>query len=145
MNQDRSQPVDRRQAMGAIAAGVAFAGLATSPCQAEAAPLEKTTLGLVIYDCALRRKMLAEQDAKVDLFEPLTFLKHCQSVGAGGMQANLGVLKAEQVRDLRKYADEHQLFIDGIVNPPKDEADLDRFTAEIKSCAEIGALAVRTV
>ncbi len=40
---------------------------------------------------------------------------------------------------------QQHLFIDRIVNPPKDKADLGRFEAEIRTAAEVGALAVRTV
>lgn len=105
----------------------------------------ETGLGLVIYDCAIRRKWMQQRDPKFDLFEPLAFLRHCQSIGAGGMQASLGVLDAACVKALRDFAGEHKLFIDGIVNPPKDDGDLARFEAEIRSAAEVGVQAVRTV
>jgi sugar phosphate isomerase/epimerase len=60
------------------------------------------------------------------------------------MQAALGVLERDQVKELRGYADQHGLFIDGIVNPPRDERDTARFEAEIRTASEVGALAVRT-
>jgi molybdenum cofactor biosynthesis enzyme MoaA len=88
---------------------------------------------------------MQQQDPKVDLFEPLTFLKHCRDVGAGGMQVSLDVLDAARVKALRDFAAEHSLCIDGIVNPPKDEADLARFEAEIRTASEVGVQAVRTV
>ena len=103
------------------------------------------TLGLVAYDVVLRRKLLSERDPKVDLFEPLNLLKHSHSLGAGGLQASLGVLDADRVRALRDYAEQHELFLDGIVMPPKDDADVARFEADIRTAAEVGALAVRTV
>ena len=56
-----------------------------------------------------------------DLFEPLTFLKHCQSLGAGGMQANLGTMQRKAVTQLRDFAEQHDLFIDAIVRPPQLE------------------------
>lgn len=131
--------VTRREALGAMLATMTGAA-------ALAAESRRTCgLGLVIYDCAIRRKWLQQCDPKSDLFEPLTFLKHCRTVGAGGMQASLGVLEAARVKALRDFADEHKLFIDGIVNPPKDEADLSRFEAEIRTAAEVGVQAVRTV
>ena len=64
---------------------------------------------------------------EADLFEPLTFLKHCQLIGAGGMQAAMGVLNADRVRALRVFSEQQQMFIDGMVNPLKDNADLGRF------------------
>ncbi|TVS14443.1 MAG: xylose isomerase [Planctomycetaceae bacterium] len=106
---------------------------------------QRSRLGLVAYNCAFRRKWMQQRDPKFDLFEPLTFLKHCRDVGAGGMQTSLGVLDAARVKSLRDFADEQKLFIDGIVNPPKDNADLARFEAEIRTAAEVGVQAVRTV
>jgi sugar phosphate isomerase/epimerase len=106
---------------------------------------QRSRLGLVAFNCAIRRKWLQQRDPKFDLFEPLNFLKHCREVGAGGMQVSLGVLDTERVKSLRDFAAEHSLCIDGIVNPPQDDGDLARFDAEIRTAAEVGVQAVRTV
>ncbi len=66
----------------------------------------RSRLGLVAYNCAFRRKWLQQQDPQLDLFEPLTFLKHCIQVGAGGMQVSLGVLDAARGTALRDLANE---------------------------------------
>ncbi|TVQ03718.1 MAG: sugar phosphate isomerase/epimerase [Planctomycetaceae bacterium] len=123
------------------AGGVAVSSLSASDDEWP----KRSGLGIVIYNCGIRRRWMQQQDSTFDLFEPLTFLKHCHSLGAGGMQASLGVLAPDRVRTLRQYADRHGLFIEGIVNPPRDEADLSRFTAEIRAAAEVGVQAVRTV
>lgn len=140
-----SQPfIDRRtalQRLGGMAA-VAISGL---PAAIAADERPSTGLGLVAYDCAFRRQWLRRQNPQFDLFEPLTFLKHCQQLGAGGMQVSLGVLGGERVRELRDFADQHALYIDAIVAPPKDEGELARFDAEIRTAAETGVQAVRTV
>ena len=128
----------RRAALGAVAAAMGAVGFATeTPARSK--------LGLVAYNCAFRRKWMQQRDPKFDLFEPLTFLKHCHSVGAGGMQVSLGVLDAARVKSLKEFAAEHSLCIDGIVNPPKDDGDLARFEAEIRTASEVGVQAVRTV
>jgi sugar phosphate isomerase/epimerase len=138
MPHDPNTRFTRREAIGLmIAAG-------TSMVQA-AGEHERSRLGLVIYDCALRRKWLQQREPKHELFEPLTFLRHCREVGAGGMQAALGVLDEKQIQSLREYAEQHSLVIDGIVNPPKDEPDLARFEAEIRTAAAMRVQAVRTV
>jgi sugar phosphate isomerase/epimerase len=111
---------------------------------AEAIP-STSKLGLVAYTCANRRKWMEQHEPNVDLFEPLTFLKHCHRIGAGGMQVSLGVLDHRQIQSLRDFADEHSLFIDGIINPPKEDRDLARFEAEIRTAAEVKVQAVRTV
>jgi sugar phosphate isomerase/epimerase len=134
--------ITRREA---LAAGASLGALAGGALRADAEPRASSRLGLVIYDCAIRRKWMQQHDATTDLFEPLTFLKHCREIGAGGMQASLGVLDAARVAALRDFAAEHELFLDGIVHPPKDDGDLARFEAEIRTATEVGVQAVRTV
>lgn len=129
----------RRSALGSIAAATLGSVVMATETQ------QRSRLGLVAFNCAIRRKWMQQQDPKVDLFEPLTFLKHCLDVGAGGMQVSLGVLDAARVKSLRDFATEHSLCIDGIVNPPKDDGDLARFEAEIRTASEVGVQAVRTV
>lgn len=129
----------RRSALGTIAAATLGSVVMATEAQ------QRSRLGLVAFNCAIRRKWLQQRDPKFDLFEPLTFLKHCRDVGAGGMQVSLGVLEAARGKSLRDFTAEHKLFIDGIVNPPKDEADLARFESEIRTASEVGVQAVRTV
>lgn len=129
--------------------GLALAGLApavrTPLAASEQESSDKSELGLVVYNCAIRRKWMQQQAAPFDLFEPLTFLQHCQKLGAGGMQAPLGVLDSDHVRTLRDYAERHELFVEAIIQPPKSESDASRFEAEVRTAAEVGAQAARTV
>lgn len=106
---------------------------------------QQTKLGLVIYNCAIRRKAMRARATGFDLFEPLTFLRYCHELGAGGIQASLGILDASRVKSLRAAAEQHEMFIDAIVNPPQSAADLDRFEAEICTAAGVAVLAARTV
>lgn len=101
-------------------------------------------MGLVIYDCNLRRRWMRGREADFDLFEPLTFLKHCHSLGAGGMQASLGVMDSGEVRRLRDFAEQHDLFIDAIIKPPKDRDDVSRFEAEVMTAKAVKVQAART-
>ena len=103
-----------------------------------------TGLGLVTYCCQMRRQMLAKATPPIDLFAPLTFLDHCKSLGAGGMQIQLGVMNADDSLVLRKQAATNGEYIEAIVSVPKDKADVERFEAEIQTAAAVGALAVRT-
>ena len=60
------------------------------------------------------------------------------------MQANLGVMTTDDVRVVRDFAEQHALFIDAIVKPPRDSGDVPRFEAEIKTARDVGAQAART-
>ena len=108
-------------------------------------PVKRTGLGIVMYDCNLRRKWMKQQDPSVNLFDPMTFVSHCKSLGAGGAQVALGALPQRDCDKLRQFADEHGLFIETIVSPPKDQDDFPRFDAEMKAARDAGAKAARTV
>lgn len=135
----------RRSVLQGIVSSAASTILVSQVAATQLEPERKTGLGLVIYDCGIRRKLLREQDPQFDLFQPLTFLKHCHTLGAGGMQAALGVMNRDEVRQLREFAEQHELFIDAIISPPKLEADIARFEAEVRTAAEVGVAAARTV
>lgn len=138
-------PINRRTAirqMGAVAACVAAP---TTQRGFAGGRVQRTGLGIVMYDCNLRRKWMKQQDPSVDLFDPITFVRHCHSLGAGGAQVALGTLPKRDCEEIRQFADEHHLFIETIVKPPKDENDLARFDAEIKAARDAGARAARTV
>ncbi len=137
------QKIKRRTAIAHLSA-IAATALPVWQSVAAAEPRQSTGLGLIIYDCNIRRKWMRAQKPAFDLFEPLTFLKHCQSLGTGGMQANLGGLKADEIRKLRDFAEQHNLFIDAIVSLPKDKADLSRFEIDIAVARDVGVQAART-
>lgn len=139
-----SYTITRRTAMKLIA-GTFAATASPSITRSESSnPTRRTGMGLVIYDCNIRRRRMREKDLKVDLFEPLTFLKHCYSLGAGGMQASLGVMQPGEIQSIRGFADEHDLFIDAIIKPPKSRNDIQRFESEIRTARDVGVQAART-
>lgn len=134
--------MNRREALQLIAASTSVSMLPASAA-ADDTP-SATGLGLVTYCCQFRSQMLAKATPPVDLFEPLTFLDHCKSLGAGGMQNRLGVLDSREAMAIRKHAEENSLYVEAIVSVPKDSSDVERFEAEIKTAAVAGAKAVRT-
>ncbi len=136
------QTLDRRSMLGATAVAAA---IWPEKLAWGVDVRKKTQMGLVAYSCGLRRKQQAKLDPQAALFEPLALLKHCRDIGVGGMQASLGVLDIEHVSSLRDFAERHELYIEGIISPPKDANDASRFEAEIRTAAEVGATVVRTV
>jgi sugar phosphate isomerase/epimerase len=137
--------IDRRAFLGQLGAAAAVAAIPRGQSAATAEERKSTGLGLVAYSCAFRRRWLQQQKPGLDLFEPLEFLKHCHERGAGGMQLSLGMLDAAAAGKLRDYAAEHALFIEANIAAPKDDGDVARFEAEIRTAAQVGALAARTV
>lgn len=138
-----SHRISRRTAIRRLSATATCAAIASSQNFA-AESVNRTGMGLVIYDCSIRRRWMKQANPDIDLFEPLTFLRHCHSLGAGGMQASLGVMETNGVRRLRDFAGQHGLFIDAIVRPPKNDDDVSRFEAEIRTARDVGVQAART-
>ncbi|MAP10171.1 MAG: xylose isomerase [Rhodopirellula sp.] len=137
--------IDRRAAIRQMSAITAFVASATVQPGFADEPVKRSGLGIVMYDCNLRRKWMKKQDPSVNLFDPLTFVQHCRSLGAGGAQVALGSLSRRDCDNLRQFADEHDLYIETIVKPPRDRDDLFRFDAEMKAARDAGAKAARTV
>lgn len=132
--------MNRRSALGLMATA---AGAVACPALA-ADSVKRTGLGLVLYCSRFRRDALRKRDKHFDLYAPLSFLKHCAELGAGGMQCSLGVLDAAAAQQVRSFAESHNLYIEAIVRPPKDKSDIARFDAELQTAASVGAKAART-
>ena len=110
--------------------------------ESEAAP--RTGMGLVTYCQSLLRRQRMKRDAQDDLFKPLTFLKHCRALGAGGMQVPLSSLTPQEAESLAQQAADWGMFVEAIVRLPRDEGDVSRFDQDMQIAARAGAAAART-
>src|SRR5262245_50031232 len=94
-------------------------------------------LGVVLYSYAIR--LSAERAAvKTGLADPLTFVEHCHELGAGGVQTGIGSRDRDYQTRLRKKVEAREMFLEGTIQLPKNRADLDRFTAEVRCAREAG-------
>ena len=87
----------------------------------------------------------AAQGQKSDLSDPQLFLERCYQLGAGGMQAPLGVREDAYCSGLRKWAEAHGMFIEGSVDLAGSKFDAERFEKEVLTAKAVGATVVRTV
>lgn len=101
-------------------------------------------LGIVQYSLG-RHLQIGRQRKQDDLSEPRQFLDECHRFGAGGIQVPLGVRPEAEIKGLRGRAEQYGMFLEGIINPPKDRGDLERFEREVRCAAEAGADVARTV
>jgi sugar phosphate isomerase/epimerase len=136
--------INRRSALAGLTA-LGTGVVSASQTAAAAGKPAITGMGVVIFDCGIRRRWLMKQNSDFDLFEPTNFLEHCQSLGGGGIQTNLGVMTSQAAAKLRERANELGMYVEAIVKPPEDESDLARFESEVRTAGEAGALAARTV
>jgi sugar phosphate isomerase/epimerase len=119
----------RREVLAAGAGGLL--GLAAAADRPKTPPAR---MGVVIHSYAVRK------------FDgPLSFLEHCQALGAGGAQTRLGVLDESQAAKLRDLQKKHGLFLEGSITLPRDKVDVKRFTAEVETAKRCEAATCRTV
>jgi len=101
-------------------------------------------LGVVQYSYAIR--LSADRaTGKVGLSDPLTFIKHCHELSAGGVQTGIGIRDKDYLAKLRKRLELYAMYLEGTIRLPKDRADLERFTTEVRSARDAGAKVLRTV
>jgi sugar phosphate isomerase/epimerase len=121
------------------AAGAAALGCLASAEAAQREPA-RPAMGVVLYSFALRRS----EDRAARLDDPAVFLEHCRSLGAGGVQLPLGARPEKDAGRLRTQAEKARMYLEGIIRLPRDRADLDRFTAEVRTARACGATVLRT-
>jgi sugar phosphate isomerase/epimerase len=105
----------------------------------------ESALGLVIHSYAVRTAADRRLPAGERLSAPARFLEHARAQDACGIQVGLGVLDDTAADALRERARAASMYLEGIVALPRDQADLGRFEAEIRTARRSGALVVRTV
>jgi 3-oxoisoapionate decarboxylase len=121
------------QAAGALAAFPSSSAPKTSSC------------GLVIHSYAVRAAADHSLPVTDRLSDPGRFLTHGRSLGVAGVQVGIGIRNDRDADALRSLAETSSMFLEGIVSLPRDDADLGRFEAEIRTAKRAGASVVRTV
>jgi sugar phosphate isomerase/epimerase len=134
--------MNRREVLLSIGGGV-VASMLRAPARAtESAIPARTRLGIDDFSYNIRsRAERAGYTPKVT-HDPLTFLKYCHSIGAGGLQCVIGRRDETYVKALRAYVEENDLFIEDSVWLG-GKVDLDRFEAGVRSVKAAGARAIR--
>jgi sugar phosphate isomerase/epimerase len=137
--------LERRAFLAACAGGVlptlaSRAGLADEPAGANS----PQPLGVVIHSYP---QHVAADRARggPDRFDDApAFLDYCHKLGARGVQVGIGVRDEAACERLRARAAAHGMELEGIVRLPRDRDDLDRFAAEVRTAARVGATVLRT-
>ena len=137
--------LNRRDALSLCGGALSTVVLGGVPGWAAGDSRNRTSLGISIYCFGMRQQAEKQRDPRAVLFEPLTFLEHCHGVGAGGIQVPLGIRDEPYATKARRQAERYGMFIEGIIEPPADSSGLERFEAEVRTAARIGARTLRGV
>jgi 3-oxoisoapionate decarboxylase len=101
-------------------------------------------LGLVIHSFPARTVGDRDRRPEERFADPRRFLEYGQSLGARGVQVAIGARESTYADDLRAKAEAASMDLEGIVTLPRDDGDLARFEAEIRTARRAGATIVRT-
>jgi sugar phosphate isomerase/epimerase len=102
-------------------------------------------LGIVIHSFPIRGAADRDRRPEDRISDPIRFLEHGRSLGVRGVQVGLGAHDDAWADALRARAESASMYLEGIVSLPRDDGDLARFEAEIRTAKRAGATIVRTV
>lgn len=125
--------ISRRDWLAAVALGVPTLGRAADP--------SRPRMGVVIHSYGIRSRV----ERQKGFADPARFAAFCRDRGAAGVQVPIGNRTAEAAKVLRDRIGELGVYLEGSIAPPRDEADVDRFEAEVLTAKVAGADVLRTV
>jgi len=136
--------LDRRRFLASLAAASGVAALGRLAA-ADDQPAPRCKMGLASDCWNLHRQAQKAQGGKGDLSDPQFFLERCYQLGAGGMQTPLGVRDEAYCAGLRRWAETHEMYIEGSSSLADSRFDPVRFEKEVATAKAAGATVVRTV
>src|SRR5258708_2423726 len=128
----------RRELLAAGLAALAVPG--TAPAH-ERVP---GSLGLVIHSFPVRSAGDRGRRPEERFADRIRSLEYARPLGARGAQVGIGARDPAYADDLRARAEAASMDLEGIASPPRDEGDIARFEAEIRTARRAGAVIVRT-
>ncbi len=129
-----------RRAMLATCAGA----VSTLPLT-NAQETSKSSLGLVIHSFGVRSEFEKGADGKARIADPVRYLEHCRGLGVSAIQVGIGTRDDVYADDLKARVEAASMAIEAIISLPRDQSDLARFEAEVRTARRVGATIARTV
>jgi sugar phosphate isomerase/epimerase len=128
--------------LGRLAGAAPVLCAATSLFGAESARQKR--LGVCTYSYNLHWRAGRDSNANARFKDPLEFLEYCHQLGAGGVQMSIGSREANYTSRLRDRAQGWEMYLEGELSLPREQSDVARFEAEVRTAREAGAEVVRT-
>ncbi len=127
----------------AVSSSAAFA--AGTALLASAASSRRTQLGLVTYCFNIAAKNHGSVPGAAKFSDPLIFIEQAAQLGAYAVQIPFGICDPSRIWSIRDSAERLNIALESTVALPKNDPDLDRFEAELKTLRELGVKIARTV
>ncbi len=117
----------------------------TWPFSAFPESLRGVSMGVVVHSYGMRWGSKVESVKYPGFTDALDLMRHCHSIGAGGIQTMVGGWAEDFAKKVRDEREKLGMYLEGSIGLPKDSTDLDRFEKEIRMAKEAGATVLRTV
>ena len=117
----------------------------TWPFSALPESLKSVLMGVVVHSYGMRWGSKVESAKYPGFTNALDLMRHCHSIGAGGIQTMVGGWAEDFAKKVRDEREKLGMYLEGSIGLPKDSADLDRFEKEVRLAKEAGATVLRTV
>jgi sugar phosphate isomerase/epimerase len=99
-----------------------------------------------IAEASYVQRRYGKLDSKIypPFTDSLQMIEHSSSAGFGGVQFSVKGWDTEYAIKVKNRVEELELFLEGQIRLPKDDSDLQRFTAEVSAAKEAGVDILRT-
>lgn len=124
---------------GLAAAAMAF------PFSALPESLKGVPMGVVVHSYGIRYGSKVESQKYPGFQNALDLMRHCHSIGAGGIQATVGGWAEDFAKKVRDEREKLGMYLEGSIAMPKNADDVSRFEKEVLMAKEAGVSILRTV
>lgn len=124
--------------------GLAMAAM-TFPFSALPESLKGVPMGVVVHSYGIRYGSKVESQKYPGFQNALDLMRHCHSIGAGGIQTTIGGWSEDFAKKVRDEREKLGMYLEGSIGMPKSEDDVSRFEKEVLLAKEAGASVLRTV
>lgn len=107
--------------------------------------LKDYSMGVVVHSYGMRYGGRVKSEKYPPFLDALNLVKHCHNLGAGGVQTMVNGWTEEFGKKLRMEIDSAEMYLEGSIGLPRDEADIERFESEIEIGKQAGISVFRTV
>ena len=124
--------------------GLTFLGM-TLPFISLPDTLRSTKMGVVVHSYGMRGSNRITSSKYPGFENALDLMRHCHSIGAGGIQTTVGGWADDFAKKVRDEREKLGMYLEGSIGLPKSAEDVSRFEKEMLLAKEAGAKILRTV
>ena len=115
----------------------------TFPFSALPESLKGVPMGVVVHSYS-RYGSKVESQTYPGFKDAIDLMRHCHSIGAGGIQTTVGGWAVDFEKKVRDEREKLGMYLEGSIGLPKTSEDVGRFEKELLAAKEAGASILRT-